>query len=285
MGSEERARRARTMAVVCTALGMAAMIVAPMARSAPPRMSSSPTPWASARATPASSAIGESTTPSGGVAPPETAGWIEAGDAQAFAYPSRRTAASNLPSVTTVMLHGLCGHPESACAPFVEASTERGWLVCPRGEDACGGGSRWRLRPDEDGKLVEASLGALTREHPDTAHASAPRILVGFSLGGIAAVRIAQAEAEGHGRYAGLVVIASQVHPDGALLEKAGVRRVVLAAGDMDMTSAPLQEDARALNRLGLPTRFVSLGHFGHGYPPDMAELMRAQIAWVAGEN
>ncbi len=184
-----------------------------------------------------------------------------------------------------MLLHGLCGHPESACAPFVDASTERGWLVCPRGEDACGGGSRWRLRPDEDGKLVEASLDELTREHPDRVDASSPRVLVGFSLGGIAAVRIAQAETEGHGRYAGLVVIASQVHPGGALLQKAGVKRVVLAAGDMDITSAPLQEDARALNRLGLPTRFVSLGHFGHGYPPDMADLMRTQMAWVAGEN
>jgi len=285
MGSEDRAGRARTMAIVCTALGMGAMIVAPVARSETPRASASPAappvPWA----TPAASAIGEGTTPSRGVAPPERAGWIEAAGARAFAYPSRRTSASNLPPITTVLLHGLCGHPESACAPFIDASTERGWLVCPRGEDTCGGGARWRLRPDEDGKLVEASLDALTREHPDRVDASSPRVLVGFSLGGIAAVRIAQAETEGHGRYAGLVVIASQVHPEGALLQKAGVKRIVLAAGDMDITSVPLQEDARTLNRLGLPTRFVSLGHFGHGYPPDMADLMRAQMAWVAGQN
>ena len=95
--------------------------------------------------------------------------------------------------------------------------------------------------------------------------AAAPRVLVGFSLGGIAAVQIAQAS---NGTYEGLVVIASQVHPDAGPAQKAGVRRVVLAAGDLDMTSAPLQEDARNLAAQGLPTRFVSLGNFGHGYPP-----------------
>ena len=55
------------------------------------------------------------------------------------------------------------------------------------------------------------------------------------------------------------------------MLRKAGVKRVVLA-GDLDMTSAPLQQDARALAAQGMPTRFVSLGKFGHGYPADMQE-------------
>jgi predicted esterase len=110
--------------------------------------------------------------------------------------------------------------------------------------------------------------------------ASASRVLVGFSLGGIAAVQIAQGSS---GLYEGLVVVASQVHPDAGLLEKAGVKRVVLAAGDLDMTSAPLQEDARRLAAQGLPTRFVSLGHFGHGYPADMEARMHEPMEWVAG--
>jgi predicted esterase len=253
MGSEERARRARTMAIVCTAMGIGAMIVAPMARSA----AADPGPA------------------------PESSGWIEAGKVHAFVYPPRSNASSRTP--VTVMLHGLGGYPQSACAPFVNVATDRGWLVCPRGEDAYGDGSRWRVRPDDDGRVVDASLDALAREHPDRVDSSSRRVIVGFSLGGTAAVRIAQSEEEGRGRYEGLVVIASQVHLDGALLERAGVKRVVLAAGDMDMTSAPLQADARALNRVGIAARFVSLGHFGHGYPADMADIMREPMAWVAG--
>jgi predicted esterase len=180
----------------------------------------------------------------------------------------------------TVLLHGMCGHPQSACSPFVDVSTSRGWLVCPRGEDACGGGTRWRLRGPDDSKLVEASVRAVATEHEGEVDLAAPRVLVGFSLGGIAAVQIAQASS---GTYAGLVVIASQVHPDAAMLRKAGVKRVVLAAGDLDMTSAPLQQDARALAAQGMPTRFVSLGKFGHGYPADMQERMREPMTWVAG--
>jgi hypothetical protein len=59
------------------------------------------------------------------------------------------------------------------------------------------------------------------------------------------------------------------------------VTRVVLAAGDYDITSAPLQEDAAALNHAGLATRFVTLGKFGHGYPPDMEARMREPMAWI----
>jgi predicted esterase len=108
----------------------------------------------------------------------------------------------------------------------------------------------------------------------------APRVLVGFSLGGIAAVHIAQGSS---GTYEGLVVIESLVHPDPALLKRAGVKRIVLAAADLDITSAPLQKDAKTLAAQGLPTLFVSLGQYGHGYPPDIADRMRDAMQWVGG--
>jgi alpha-beta hydrolase superfamily lysophospholipase len=262
MGGDGRVRRARTMAAMCTAIGMGAMMLAPLARPA--------------RATPTeggeSTAVAERSL--------EVGERITEGEARAVFYAPQNGAAS--PRPVTVLLHGLCGDPRRACEPFVSASTERGWLVCPRGEDSCGGGARWRLRPDDDERRVEESLQALARERTGQVDVGAPRILVGFSLGGIAAVRIAQS-APLSGVYSGLVVIASQVRPDAALLRKAGVKRVVLAAGDLDLTSAPLRDDARRLELEGLPTRFVSLGHFGHGYPADMEERMREPMAWVAG--
>jgi len=274
-----RVTRACAMAAVCTTLGLAAMIVAPLARSqtpqAPPRATS---PALSASAVAATE--GEQPTQRAS-APLESPAWIEAeapASGKAFVYPPRDPSEAARP--VTVMLHGMCGHPQSACAPFVDVSTTRGWLVCPRGEDPCGGGTRWRLRGPDDAQLVESSVRATAREHAGQVDASASRVLVGFSLGGIAAVQIAQGSS---GVYEGLVVVASQVHPDAGLLEKAGVKRVVLAAGDLDMTSTPLQEDAHRLAAQGLPTRFVSLGHFGHGYPSDMEARMREPMEWVAG--
>ncbi len=298
-----RARRARAAAMVCTALGMAAMIAAPLAREATAKPGDAPAP-ATAAPAPANAAPAPSTAapapaasapaqpvgeePAARARHPEAPGWVEAvavsGVAgRAFVYPPRETPAPapRAGKPVTVMLHGMCGHPQSACGPFVDVSTTRGWLVCPQGEDPCGGGTRWRVGGPDDARLVEGSVRGVLRDHEGEVDPAAPRVIAGFSLGGTAAVRIAQASE--HGTYVGLVVIASQVHPEAAALEKAGVRRVVLAAGDLDMTSAPLQEDARALSAAGLPTRFVSLGRYGHGYPPDMQERMREPMQWVAG--
>jgi predicted esterase len=276
---EDGARRARTMAMVCTALGIAAMIAAPLARTATATTpGASPAPVTTATIA-AAATVAEQ--PAARSRVPETPAWedAEAFAGKAFVYPPRGGDGTEAPRPVTVMLHGMCGHPQSACAPFVDVSTSRGWLVCPRGEDACGGGTRWRLHGPDDGQLVEGSVRALVRSHEGEVDAGAPRIIVGFSLGGIAAVQIAQGTV---GKYVGLVVVASQVHPDAAALKKAGVKRVVLAAGDLDMTSAPLQEDARTLASQGVSTRFVSLGKYGHGYPPDMEERMREPMTWVA---
>jgi predicted esterase len=265
------------------------MVLAPLARTAlatpngtttnAPATASAPAPVpAPAPATASASLAGEAPAPRARV--PEAPAWIdaEASAGKAFVYPP--SGESRAPRPVTVMLHGMCGHPQSACGPFVDVSTSRGWLVCPKAEDPCGGGTRWRLHGPDDGNLVENSVRAVVRGHDGEVDASAPRVIVGFSLGGIAAVRIAEASTR---TYEGLVVIASQVHPDAEALKKAGVKRVVLAAGDLDMTSLPLQEDARALDAHGMPTRFVSLGHFGHGYPADMEERMRGPMTWVAG--
>jgi predicted esterase len=229
------------------------------------------------------------TTPASEVAPrtvragvaPEHATWVEAEGpiGRALVYPPREESESARP--VTVFLHGLCGDPQNACAPFVDVTTTRGWLVCPRGEDVVAGCTRWRLQGGDDAQLVEASVRAAAREHAGEVNLSAPRVLVGFSLGGIAAVRIAQASM---GTYEGLVVIASQVHPDASLLKRAGVKRVVLAAAELDLTSAPLRKDAVILASQGIPTRFVDLGQFGHGYPPDIADRMREAMQWVAGD-
>lgn len=263
MGGDGRVRTARRLAMLCTGMGMVAMMLAPLARTA----CATPTEGGE------STALAERSL--------ATEARHESDSVPAVFYPPH----DNLicPRPVTVLLHGLCGDPRSACAPFIETSTARGWLVCPRAEDACGGGSRWRLRPEDDIRRVEESVRALARERAGEIDVSSPRVLVGFSLGGIAAVRIAQS-AQPPGLYSGLVVIASQVHPNAELLKKAGVKRVVLAAGDFDMTSKPLQEDARLLDHAGLPTRFVSLGRFGHGYPADMDARMRQPMAWVAGE-
>jgi predicted esterase len=286
--------RARVAAVVWTGLGLLAMACAPLARSAamgdpagaPPAR---PAPVAALSAATQVAVEQPRDAPGPQVASeapsipartvPKEPRWIEGDGSTALVFPPRAPAAS--PQPVTVFLHGMCGHPQNACAPFVDVSTARGWLVCPRAEDECGTGSKWRIVGKADTQVVEASVDALGKENAGDVEGGSSRILVGFSLGGIAAMQIV--ERAPAGTYAGLVVIAAQIQPDAGTLKRAGVHRVVFAAGDLDMTSAQLRADARNLDTHGVPARFVSLGRVGHGYPVDMEERMREGMEWVTG--
>ena len=68
-------------------------------------------------------------------------------------------------------------------------------------------------------------------------------------------------------------------------LRNAGVRRVVLAAGDQDESRGPMQELAARLERGGVRSRFVGLGPVAHSFPPDMPAIMCDAIAWVRGAD
>jgi predicted esterase len=265
--------------MVSTGLGLVAMVFAPLARPAS-RPASGAQVVMQVPEAPASSVpqeTGEAPSRPARLVPREPA-WIEGHHARAFVYPPKEPATSARP--VTVLLHGLCGHPQRSCAPFADVATDRGWLVCPNGEDVCGTGAKWRLAGPEDAQVVEASVEAVRAENEGEVESAGGRVLVGFSLGGTAAMLIAQASPPG--RYEGLVVVAAQVRPDVRALERAGIKRVVFAAGDFDMTSPELRAHARTLEALGLPARFVSLGRFGHGYPADMEERMREPMKWVS---
>ena len=142
MDGEGSVRRARRLAMLCTGLGMGAMMLAPLARPA----CATPTTGMSRSARRDRHSA-------------EAPRWLD--DRHAVVYRPQRALDS--PQPVTVLLHGLCGDP-AGVRPFVDASTARGWLVCPSGEDLCGGGARWRLRPEDDTRRVEESLGALARE-------------------------------------------------------------------------------------------------------------------------
>ena len=65
------------------------------------------------------------------------------------------------------------------------------------------------------------------------------------------------------------------------LLGRAGIRRVVFAAGDQDGSRATMMRAATKLAAGGIPTRYVSLGNIGHWLPDDLDERLGPGIAWV----
>ena len=226
---EEGARRARMTAMVCTALGMAAMIAAPLARTAAATPNAAPATVVTAPATmPASPPSASS--PRRARVSPEAPAWVEA---EAFARQGLRlpaaTATEVAPRPVTVMLARHVRPPAERVRPV----RRRVHLARVAGVPARRGRVRRRdalaARGPDDGAAGRGEHRAPWRAGTRARSTRrAARASWASRSGGIAAVQIAQAST---GKYAGLVVIASQVHPDAAQLRNAGVQRVVLAAG------------------------------------------------------
>jgi predicted esterase len=195
-----------------------------------------------------------------------------------LAYPPRD---ASKPRPVTVLLHGMCSEPVRACRHFAATVSERGWLLCPRATRRCeGGGSTWPFTGFE--RNIEAGIERVRERHPGQLDESEGRTLVGFSLGAFRALSLAQSA---EGTYPRVILIGAKIYPDSHLLARAGVERLLLAAGDYDMMSAHMQGRARALARQGFPVAFQSYGRVGHAFPGDFSKFLTRGLDWVEGND
>ncbi len=190
-----------------------------------------------------------------------------------FRSPAKLAPTREAPRIT-IMLHGMCDVPANECPSFAEA-TDSGWLVCPQASVGCnGGGATWNWKGRVQ-RIEDATSRALSgREVAD----HVPRTLIGFSLGALAALDVAQ---QGTGHYDSLILISGRVYPDARRLRARGVRRVLLAAGDFDGTSAHLRTESQRLERAGVEARFMSLGKVGHQFARDMTRWLTEALSWA----
>lgn len=185
------------------------------------------------------------------------------------------TAPSSKP-LTVVYLHGIHGRAENGCPWLREGASEIGWLVCPSANEHLANDTfSWGGTVAEQRAVVARAERAAQAEGAD---ADSANVIVGFSQGAYVALDLVRARL---GRYRGLVLIGADVEPVKALLEAAGVGRIVLAAGELDASFGPLQRAAARLRREGVDVRFVDLGRIGHSYQTTDKEALRDAIAWA----
>jgi predicted esterase len=170
-----------------------------------------------------------------------------------------------------VYLHGMWASPEDSCAPFEPAAVDlHAPLICPRGNRPRASGGAFGGPLAEKRRSLDDAIAALAIDRGGT--------LAGFSSGAAFASELAIAEP---GRWTGLVLMSMKLEVRAAAWKKAGVRRVVFAAGELDGTHAAMNAAAAACEAAGLPARFVSLGKVGHHFATDMEERMKDALAWV----
>jgi predicted esterase len=170
--------------------------------------------------------------------------------------------------------------PEDQCGVFERAAAPFGFLVCPRGNAPNGEGRMWAGTYASVAPSIQAALAAAGALAPGRLARGSDGTLIGYSNGAYFAVEVAYAEP---GKWTGLVLLSMRLELDVARLKSAGVRRVVLAAGEKDGARAQMEALAERTQGEGLPARFLSLGPGGHPFPPDMDARMCEAVAWVRG--
>jgi hypothetical protein len=78
-----------------------------------------------------------------------------------------------------------------------------------------------------------------------------------------------------------VLLIGARVVPSALLLERAGTSRIVLAAGQYDMTYAHMATQVLRLSRAGFAARFLDLGRIGHRFPGDFANHLQEALRWL----
>jgi predicted esterase len=210
-------------------------------------------------------------------APSPTPEWLVA-NAQGpdvLVYPPQAAPRSH---PVVVFLHGMCGAPEYECPALARAVTAKAFLVCPRAPDACtNGGTRWGSN-DRAG-MIEAVVDRVKARFGDRVD-DRERTLMGFSEGAFVALAVGEHDARAWPR---LALIGAKISPDIAQLKRHGVIRLLLAAGDFDLSRPQMASVARRLRASGIDCTFSSLGKVGHRFAVEMDAWTRTALDWLDG--
>jgi predicted esterase len=176
-----------------------------------------------------------------------------------------------------VVLHGMCMQPRDVCDFWPAPGRGSDFVLCPRGNGECGGAPDWVGPIPSRVESAHRSLALAFDAHADEIDPER-RVLIGYSRGAFLARDVLYA---GRHRFSAAVFLGAAVTPDPVRLAAAGVKRVVLAAGDFDGAKPTMTKAAERLRAGGIEARFVSLGPMGHGLPANLAAVLEEPLAWA----
>lgn len=180
-------------------------------------------------------------------------------------------------------LHGMCNPPGYACGYWVNAGTAQGFMICPEGNTTCGAGgpSSWDESFVDMDRDLEAAIGAVEEAYPGELTRRGA-VLTAFSRGAYAAPVIASMHP---GRWPYLILAEADVTLTAYALRKAGVRAVVLLAGEYGTQIKGERDTIARLQAEHFPARFLTMKKAGHYYSADIDDLMAEALAYVFAQG
>jgi predicted esterase len=178
-------------------------------------------------------------------------------------------------------LHGKGQDPIDLCEGFGAEGGPEAWLVCPAGNtDGTEPGEDFDWGGSIEDRLaaLDAQLAAVETVYGPLVDHEAGDVVVGFSRGAFLARDLVYARP---GRFRGMVLLGAALSFDVDRLRAAGVKRVLLAAGEKDDAFRSMEHAASFLTARGIPARFVGLGPIYHKLPADLGRVMRDALRWV----
>lgn len=173
-----------------------------------------------------------------------------------------------------VFLHGMCGHGLGYAQSFQGSAAQRGTLIAPQGDVACGAGpwSKWSNDLQALDRRITAAFRALGHPEP-----IADVIAIGYSQGATRVELLARAFPE---RYTRLVLIAGpQVASPRGLRQ---LRAAVTLAGDRDRRDL-MRQSAQALAGAKVPSTFFVIPDAVHGSMGSRPEQTMDEVfSWLS---
>jgi pimeloyl-ACP methyl ester carboxylesterase len=191
------------------------------------------------------------------------------GDVPAFALQGAKGA-----HPVMIFLHGRCTHALGYVQAFQFAAAERGTVIAPQGDQACGSTPFRRWSPDIDqlNTRIAAALRAAGYEEPQAVR---DMVAIGYSEGASRAEALAQRFPE---RYSRVILIGAPAAPSAERLR--AVRGAVLMAGELD-AQEPMKAGLRSLLAASIPATFISIPGAAHGQMGDGERVMRGAFDWL----
>jgi pimeloyl-ACP methyl ester carboxylesterase len=177
-------------------------------------------------------------------------------------------------------MHGQCGGPSYACGSWIDAGTERGFMVCPTGNEHCTsdiGPPSW----DESFTLMDQDLELsikIAQKKTDAGFDREGSVLVGFSRGGWAAIDLVRRHP---GRWPYLILIEADVTINKAYLEASKVHAVAMIAGELGTELPGEQKSVDAMKAAGYPAQLFIMPKTAHLYSTNIDEIMRNALDFV----